>query len=88
MRCKLGLTDREGKAYWLELYDDPNIGRDNDGYGGEEQLYVPLKYRFKHNLKFIEAEQVEGSKELKDPSEQDREMLKQHVHAQQLGYTN
>ena len=29
-----------------------------------------------------------GSKEFKDPSEQDREMLKQHAHAQQLGYTN
>lgn len=39
---KKGLTEEEAKDQWLELRNDPRVGRDYDGFRGRMQLHVPI----------------------------------------------
>lgn len=78
----LGLAEPEWGSWWL---DDPSIDRDNEGFGGDLQLYVPLgKQRERARETGITNELHEGSRQMKDPTEKDLGVLKEHIHNQEV----
>ncbi len=77
---KLGLTQQEAEAWWTEFDEKPVIGRDNDGYKGAKQLFIPVgKMHVKSKEKFVENAQIEGSSQMKKPADAQRAVLKDHV---------
>ena len=78
----LGITEEEATEYWQELFDNPAIDRDNKGFRGREQLWIPLgeereRARKRANL----DEVVESSKAMKH-NEADVQMLTDHINRQ------
>ena len=83
----LGLTDEEMTSWWQELYNDARIQRDNDGFRGGEQLWIPAHHmRLHEKERFVENRTVEGSGDFKAPTSDTREMLKRHLARQDQGF--
>ena len=71
------LPEAEAKAWWKEPLNNPRIERDNDGYKGRLQLWVPKSVaRLTDKSKFTESAAEQGSKPIKDPKAEDVNMLK------------
>ena len=78
------LPKADAEAWWHEHLNNPRIERDNDGYKGRLQLWIPKGLsRITDKSKFVEAVAEQGSKPLKDPNSEDIKMLKEHVLRQQ-----
>ena len=79
----LGLEDEEAAEYWQTLYGDRSIERDNGGFKGAEQLWVPAhKMRLNTRSRYVDNRVVEGSDSMKAPSAEQREMLRKHLERQ------
>ena len=62
--CKnqLGLTERECDSWWTEMYNDLRVERDNDGFRGREQLWIPAsKERHRDRERGVEDTVSESS---------------------------
>ena len=83
----LGLTEEEMTEFWKELQDNPRIERDNDGWRGAEQLWVPAhKMRLREKEKYVDNRHVEGSGDMKAPTTEQRDMLGKHLTRQDQGF--
>ena len=84
----LGLTEAEWTEWWDELLETPAIKRDNGGFRGRLQLHIPnaLVYKKREREKGITEKTLIQSKEIKDPTAADIEMLDSHVDRQNLSY--
>ena len=60
----LGLDPGETESYWQELYDNPRIERDNKGFRGREQLWVPVQpSRFRDRIRGVKDTVMEASRQ-------------------------
>lgn len=85
IRCtdKLGLSEADAQGWWKEFKADPHIRRDTSGFKGQQVLYIPIgKMHVKESGDFIENVQEEGGKDIKNPTDKDRQMLRDHVKRQ------
>lgn len=91
IRCttKLGLTNSEAKEWWTEFEENPNIFRDNGGFKGAQQLYIPVgRMRMRVKERYVDNAAEEGCNPDKKPKDCHREVLKHHVLAQSSGFAN
>lgn len=81
------LTMQEAQEWWDEHLNNPLIDRDNGVFRGRQQLWIPKeKSRIDQKETYIDAAQTEGAKTLKNPKEQDLEMLRDHVKRQKINF--
>ena len=79
------LTKDEGDELWQEHLDNPNIDRDNCGFRGRLQLWIPKsKSRIDQSETYVDAAAQQGSKPIKDPKEKDIDLMQDHVKRQSL----
>lgn len=83
----LGLTEVEWQGWWQELLDDPNVERDNEGFRGRLQLWIPLgKERERARETGIANELHQGSRQIKNANDKDIQVLKDHAHRQKVSF--
>ena len=77
----LGLTTTETDEWWEELYNNPHIERDNAGFRGREQLWIPnaMVMRERSKVTGMRDSVSEGNKDIKNPKPEDNDMLTQHM---------
>ena len=77
------LTKVEAEQWWKDYFNDPKIERDNDGYKGRLQLWIPTSMsKITDKARFIESAMAQGSKPMKEPTQEDISMLQTHVKRQ------
>ena len=77
------LTKAEAESWWQEYLNDPRVERDNDGYKGRLQLWVPCGVsKLTDKSKYTDSVAQQGCKTLKNPKAEDIEMLQTHVKRQ------
>ena len=77
---ELGLTPDEMKSWWEELHDDPRTERDNGGFRGREQLWIPLgASRSRDRIKGITDSVTESSGVQKKFKKKDRDLFLDHL---------
>ena len=77
---ELGLTPDEIKAWWTELLDDPKTERDNFGFRGRQQLWVPLgASRSSGRIKGLTDTVTESSNAQKHYKKKDKDLLMGHL---------
>ena len=77
------LPKAEAEQWWKEHYNNPRIERDNDGYKGRLQLWIPTgSSKLVDKSRFSESSTSQGSKPMKNPTSADVEMLQEHVKRQ------
>ena len=75
--------------YWLEFYNNPGITRDNEGFRGAEQLWIPSrKMRFRSREHYNQSEVTEGSDQLRAPAMDQRDMLFKHLGQQDVSFAD
>ena len=75
--------------YWLELYNNPSIKRDENGFRGAEQLFVPAQHmRIREKEHYVDNAVIEGSDALRTPTMDQRNMLQQHVGRQEQSFAD
>ena len=86
---KQGVCEEEAKKEWDKHYHDPKVDRDQLGLGGALRLYIPgFLSRSWGRETYTDNQQEEGSKPIKDPSDKDRQMFKDHVHRQETSFSD
>lgn len=81
----LGLTEQEWKGWWAELLADKTVQRDSEGFRGRLQLWVSMgKRRDVASETGIVHELQEGSNQIKNCSDHDRQVLVDHLKRQTL----
>ena len=91
MRCttKFGLIAEQAKDWFSNFKANPHIERDNDGYGGVEQLYVPIgKLKGRRVIEQVASNVEQEGSRIKNPSEASVDMITDHVHAQDVNFSN
>ena len=77
------LPKAEAENWWKEHYNNPRIERDNEGYKGRLQLWIPTgPSKLVDKSRFTESNTSQGSKPMKNPTPADVEMLQEHVKRQ------
>ena len=86
----LGLTDEEAEDYWKELYADKKVVRDYLGYKGRERLWIPSAacMRRRTKEKYLDQRIVEGSENIKNPTMEQRDMLRRHLARQDTSFND
>ena len=84
----LGLTKEEWEPWWGEFLDNPDIERDEKGFRGRQQLWIPNAHmnRSREKRTGVTDEVNTGQNPIKKPEEHDVEVLKDHVHNQNRGF--
>ena len=73
--------------YWLEFYNNPDIARDNEGFRGAEQLWIPShRMRLRAREHYNQSEVTEGSDQLRAPAMDQRDMLFKHLGRQDVSF--
>ena len=86
---ELGLEPGEMEAWWKELDEDPRTERDNGGFRGREQLWIPLgQERQRSRLRGVTDEVQEKSKDMKGYTEEDVQVLTDHALRQKTKITD
>ena len=83
--CKyqLGLTEPECEAWWTEMYNDPRVERDLEGFRGREQLWIPAsKERHRDRERGVEDAVSESSAGQKNYNPHDLKVLLDHADRQ------
>ncbi|CAE6929570.1 unnamed protein product [Symbiodinium sp. CCMP2592] len=76
-------------SYWQELYNNPLIARDNDGFKGAEQLWVPAhKMKLRAREHYRDHQVIESSEHMKAPSMETRDMLAKHLNRQDMSFSS
>ena len=76
----LGLTEPEAASWWQELEDNPATERDQKGFRGRLQLWIPLgESRQRKREKGVTDGVVQESKKMKNSSDHDLQVLSDHV---------
>ena len=76
----LGLTDLESKDWWKDMLSNPQVERDNGGFKGRQQLWVPVgKKRSRGSESGVQDEVQEGGNQLKGATPHDVKVLKDHT---------
>lgn len=77
------LTKVEAEQWWKDYFNDPKIERHNDGFKGRLQLWIPTSTsKITDKARFIESAMNQGSKAIKEPTQDDVQMLRAHVKRQ------
>ena len=80
---ELGLEEPEIESYWQELYNNPRIERDDKGYRGRQQLWVPVgPRRERDRIRGVTDSVTEASKQQKQYTAHDLQVLLDHAHNQ------
>ena len=80
-RHKQGLTESQASAWWQQFYDDPNVARDNSGYGGAECIYICKGKALTNRTEvYVDGRCETQSKLIKNPQEKDVSALKNFAH--------
>ena len=83
------LTEQEASDWWSELEADPAVQRDNLGFRGRLQLWVPnIKSKLNDTTTFSEYTQQQGNKAIQKPNADHVDMLRQHVMRQNVSRNN
>ena len=84
----LGLTKEEWEPWWGEFLDNPDIERDEKGFRGRQQLWIPNAHmnRSRQRTTGVTDEVNTGQNPIKKPEEHDVEVLKDHVLNQNRGF--
>ena len=83
------LTKEEANEWWQEHLDNPLIDRDNAGFRGRQQLWIPKsKARIDQNERYVDNAAEQGCKPIKTPKEKDLAMMQDHVKRQGLSISD
>lgn len=85
-----GLPDSDALLWWNQLDSDANVDRDNLGFGGRKQLWVPnvQQCRERVNERYIDNFQEEASQLQRGSKEADRAALREHVERQGVSFAD
>ena len=77
------LSDEEAETWWSEIEADPRIPRDDLGYNGRLQLWVPnMKSKINDKGSYIDYRQEQGNKPLQEVTDANIKMLRDHLQRQ------
>ena len=79
------LSDAEAEEWWDEYERNPAIQRDQNGYKGRLQLWIPnMKSKLLDESSFVASQQEQGNQPIKNPDSEKIQMLRDHVKRQKL----
>ena len=82
---KKALTQIEAEDWWAELEKDPKIERDNGGYKGRLQLWIPnITYKLLDKSNYIDRQHEQGNKPINKAKDSDINMLRAHLKRQRM----